>query len=147
MMTADGNDSAPTPVLRPDRTLGPGHDRFWDYCAREELWLPRCDGCGKLHWPVIAACDACGHGAMTWQQLSGEARLVAWNVFHKDYYKGILPVPYLTILVELAEGPLFMSNPAGLEEADLAPGMALSVRFIPGQDSAGAFKLPVFGRP
>lgn len=131
---------------RPDRTLGPGHDTFWDWCGRGELRLPRCTACARLAWPVVPVCGHCGGAAFAWDKMSGRARLVGWNTFVQAYFKGLLEPPYTTILVELAEGPLFMANPQGFGEADMAPGLALELRFVEAQDSAGPFALPVFAR-
>jgi len=129
---------------RPDRTLGPGHDTFWDWCDKGELRLPRCGGCGKLLWPIAASCDHCGGADFAWERLSGRARLVGWNTFVQGYFKGVLEAPYMTVLVELAEGPLFIANPDGFGEEEMRPGLDLAVRFVPAEDSAGAFALPVF---
>jgi uncharacterized OB-fold protein len=129
---------------RPDRTLGPGHDEFWASCARGELRLQRCGHCGKLLWPVTAACGACGGTELSWQQVSGRGTLVSWCSFVQDYYRGLLPLPYDTILVELAEGPLFIANPDGFSEAECVPGLAVELRFRTCEDTAGSFALPVF---
>ena len=69
---------------------------------------------------------------------------MSWCSFAQDYYRGIIPVPYDTILVELAEGPLFISNPAGFGRKDIVFGMPVEVTFIDCADSAGSFRLPVF---
>jgi len=131
---------------RPSRTLGPGHDEFWAWCAKGELRVQKCEGCGKLLWPVLKACDACGGGAMHFERMSGRAKVVSWASFYQDYYRGILPVPYDTILVELEEGPLMISNPDGFAESEIELGMPVTVRFLPCEDDAGAFELPVFAR-
>jgi uncharacterized OB-fold protein len=131
---------------RPDRTLGPGHDEFWAYCAKGQLRLQRCANCGKLLWPVMAACDACGGTELPWEQVSGRGKLVSWCSFVQDYYRGLLSVPYDTILVELAEGPLFIANPDGFGEAACTPGLPVELRFRACQDSAGEFALPVFAK-
>ena len=131
---------------RPDRTLGAGHDEFWAWCAKGELRLQKCGGCGKVLWPVMAACDGCGGTEFIWERLSGRGKLVSWCTFVRDYYRGIMQVPYDTILVELAEGPLFIANPQGFGEEDCVPGLAVEVRFIAAEDSAGAFSLPVFAK-
>ena len=104
---------------RPDRTLGPGHDEFWAWCARGELRLQRCGDCGGLSWPVVSACEHCDSTKLTWERMSGRGKLVSWCSFDHDYYRGMLPVPYDTILVELAEGPLFISNPSGFGREDI----------------------------
>lgn len=131
---------------RPDRTLGEGHDTFWDWCGKGELRLQRCESCNHLTWPVARKCEACGTRGFTWERMSGRGKVVSWSTFQQDYYGGILPVPYDTILVELEEGPLFLANPQGFGRQDMAPDMPVKVAFIAAEDAAGAFKLPVFER-
>ncbi len=131
---------------RPDRTLGPGHDEFWDWCGRGELRLQRCASCAKLLWPVMQACEHCGSGQLAFVPVSGRANLVSWCTFERDYYRGLLPIPWDTVLVELEEGPLFISNPEGFGLQDVAVGMAVKLKFIDCEDSAGPFSLPVFER-
>jgi uncharacterized protein len=131
---------------RPDRTLGEGHDTFWDWCGKGELRLQRCESCNHLTWPVVRKCEACGTRGFTWEKMSGRGKVVSWSTFQQDYYGGILPVPYDTVLVELEEGPLFLSNPHGLGWQDMTPDMPVKVAFVPAEDSAGAFNLPVFER-
>ena len=129
---------------RPDRTLGPGHDTFWAGCAEAKLLVQRCARCGELAWPVVAACDHCGATDLAWERMSGAGKVVSWCSFAQDYYRGVIPVPYDTILVELAEGPLFISNPADFGRKDFAFEMPVEVTFIDCADSAGPFRLPVF---
>jgi hypothetical protein len=62
----------------------------------------------------------------------------------RDYYAGALPLPHDCILVELAEGPLFISNPLGFTWRDCVIGMALQLAFIDCEDASGSYKLPVF---
>jgi len=131
---------------RPPRTLGPGHDTFWEGCAADELRLPRCTACGELAWPVVDACRHCGSEGFAWERLSGTATLVSWCSFVKDYYGGMMPVPFDTIVVELAEGPLFLSNPRGFAAAEAPYGTPLKVAFIDCEDRFGRFRLPVFER-
>ena len=131
---------------RPDRTLGPGHDTFWEWCGKGELHLQQCVRCGVLNWPVRATCEFCGHDDFVWEQMSGRGKLVSWCSFQQDYYRGLLPVPYDCILVELAEGPLFMANPAGFTMDEIEPDMPVRLTFRDCEDSAGAFRLPVFER-
>lgn len=131
---------------RPDRTLGPGHDEFWAYCGKGELRLQRCDTCGHVSWPVVSACEQCGGAGFSWRRMSGRGRVASWCSFERDYYGGVLPLPWDTILVELEEGPLFISNPQGFALDDMAPHMAVVVDFLDCEDTAGPFRLPVFRR-
>ncbi len=129
---------------RPDRTLGPGHDTFWSGTAEGKLLIQRCGKCGELTWPVVATCDHCGSADLAWEQMSGAGKVISWCTFEQDYYRGMIPVPYDTILVELTEGPMFISNPADFTREDIAFEMPVTVTFIDCEDSAGRFKLPVF---
>ena len=135
-----------TVVRRPDRVRGPGHDDFWDWCGKGELRLQRCGQCGHLAWPVLATCEACGSPDLRWERTSGDGTLASWCSFERDYYARLLPIPWETILVELAEGPLFISNPLGFDRHDYQAGMALKLCFLDCEDSAGRFSLPVFAR-
>jgi uncharacterized OB-fold protein len=131
---------------RPDRTLGGPHSEFWDWCAKGELRLQRCAACGQLSWPPIEACQHCGGGNLAWERMSGRGRIASWCTFERDYYGGMLPIPWDTILVELEEGPLFLSNPHGFTWREIEIGMPVTLAFIPCEDSNGAFSLPVFAR-
>jgi len=134
------------PQRRPDRTLGPGHDEFWAWCSQGELRLQRCAGCAQLTWPPVQACECCGSSELRWDRVSGRGRLVSWCTFERDYYQGVLPIPWETILVELEEGPLFISNPGNFTWKDCAYAMPVTLAFLDCEDSAGRFRLPIFER-
>ncbi len=132
---------------RPDRWLGTDADReFWDWCAKGELRVQRCAGCGTLAWPVMSACESCGGKKLDWARMSGRGTVVAWTTFERDYYGGMLPIPWDTILVELEEGPLFLGNPSGFTWKHGSVGMTVKLAFIDCEDSNGRFRLPVFER-
>jgi uncharacterized OB-fold protein len=131
---------------RPDRTLGGANDSFWDWCAQGELRIQHCASCGEYSWPPVESCEHCHGDALEWQRMSGRGAVAAWCSFEQDYYGGILQVPYDTILVELEEGPLFISNPDGFDWRDIAPGMPVQLTFRDSEDSAGSFSLPVFAK-
>ena len=119
---------------RPDRTLGPGHDTFWEWCGSGELRLQRCASCGRISWPVVQACEFCGGTNLVWDRMSGRGKIVSWCTFERDYYAGLLPIPWDTILVELEEGPLFLSNPRGFSWKDIEAGMPVKLAFISCED-------------
>ncbi len=131
---------------RPDRTRGRNYDIFWEWCGKGELRLQRCDTCSHIAWPVVRRCESCGGEDLSWAPMTGRGKVVSWNRFHQDYYGGVLAVPYDTILVELEEGPLFVSNPKGYGVEDLSPDMPVKLAFVDAEDSSGVFKLPVFER-
>lgn len=129
---------------RPNRVRGPGHDDFWAYCDKGELHMQRCGACSRISWPVVKACEYCGSEDLAFDRMSGKARLVSWCAFERDYYKGLLPIPWDTILVELEEGAMVVTNPAGLGWDDYRLDMPMKVTFLDCEDEGGAYKLPVF---
>ena len=132
--------------FRPDRALDTLNNVFWKYCAQGELRLTSCEACGHLTWPIASVCEVCSCTRFNWKRMTGTGHLVSWCSFERDYYHGKLPIPWDTILIELDEGPLFLSNPQGFTWRDIAPGMAVKLAFVPCEDNAGLFHLPVFER-
>lgn len=128
---------------RPNRTVGGVHDEFWRHCNAGQFSLQRCRDCTSFQWPPDPRCEFCGSEQLSWEPVSGRGRLVSWATFEHSYYPE-LPVPWDTILVELAEGPLFISNPSGFSRDDMAAGLEVCVQLIDCHDEHGAYKLPVF---
>jgi hypothetical protein len=48
-------------------------------------------------------------------------------------------------VLELDEGPLFVSYPVGIDAAQLREGMMLMLQWTDGEDKFGQYHLPVFG--
>jgi uncharacterized OB-fold protein len=79
---------------------------FWEAAQREELAIPRCDGCGVLVWYPAPQCPGCEGGQMPWTRVSGEATLFSWAVVHRALFKAFADkAPYITGLVALDEDP------------------------------------------
>jgi uncharacterized OB-fold protein len=129
---------------RPDRVRGPGHDDFWAWCDQGELRIQQCAVCAKFTWPVRRDCEHCGAPDLAWTRMSGRGRVASWCTFERDYYQGLLPIPWDTVLVELEEGVLFISNPVQMTWRDLAPGLPVRLVFADCEDGRGPFRLPVF---
>jgi uncharacterized protein len=129
---------------RPPRMTGPGHDTFWDWCNKGELRLQHCQQCGHRPWPVVQQCEECGSERLEFEPVSGRGRLVTWCTFHQPYYGELMPAPYDTIVIELEEGPYFLSNPHGFTNEEATDGMEVKVAFLDAEDEHGAYKLPVF---
>ncbi len=128
---------------RPNRTLGPDHDTFWSYCNLGEFRLQQCNTCSKVQWPPTPMCNECLSDQFTWTPMSGRATINTYCTFERPYYKEC-PPPWEAILVELEEGPLFMSNPRGFSVEGKPRGTAVKLAFLDCEDDAGPFKLPVF---
>lgn len=130
---------------RPNRVLGGPHDTFWKHCSDDELRMQYCPACNAWTWPPRPDCELCGASALQWLPMTGQGRIVGWCTFEQRYYPD-LPVPWDTILVELEEGPLLISNPLDLEPLEHLWQLPVKVAFIDCDDQAGPFRLPVFTR-
>jgi uncharacterized OB-fold protein len=93
---------------------------------------------------VVKTCEYCGADALSWDRMSGKAKLVSWCSFERDYYNGLLPLPWETIIVELDEGAMVISNPAGLAPDEYQLDLPMKVAFLECEDEGGTYKLPVF---
>jgi uncharacterized protein len=81
------------PVARP----------FWDGCARGELRIPRCRGCGRFVWYPAPACAECDGTEHEWVRVGGRGRVFTWVTVHRAFPGYALTLPYVTALVELEE--------------------------------------------
>lgn len=103
---------------------------FWEAAKREELLVQKCADCAHHLFPPGPVCPACQSGALIWVEVSGKAIVESWVVFHQLYFKGFEPeLPYNVAMVRLEEGPLLMTNVAGIDNAELRRGMTVQVTF------------------
>jgi len=87
---------APDPVEAP----------FWDGCARGELVVQVCSGCGRLRFPPRPMCPACNSLDLHWRALSGSGRIWSFVIAHPPLLPAYLErAPYPVIVVELDEHP------------------------------------------
>ena len=129
---------------RPIRSMDPYAEQFWAYTQQKELRLQRCTQCAKFRWPPGPTCDRCLCDAFEWVPVGGRGKVLSWTTFHRSYFPEY-PAPHTSIVLELDEGPLFVSYPVGVDAASLREGMVLSLQWTDGEDKFGAYNLPVFG--
>jgi uncharacterized OB-fold protein len=96
-------------MTRPEHRKGVYELPFWEHVAREDLRLQRCVPCGDLRFPPAAVCPACLSDAYEWAPLGGGGTVLAWTVFHRQYFDA-LPVPYTVVAVQTDEGPVLVGN-------------------------------------
>ena len=109
---------------------------FWASAERGELVVQRCVQCARYQFPPRPICVSCHCPQVTYEPVSGEARLHSWTVTHHKIVAGLeSQVPYLCLLVELAEqdGLFMLSDRIGepAETSRLRSGMAMQVEFQP----------------
>jgi uncharacterized OB-fold protein len=111
----------------PDVTW-PRTAEFWAAAAREELVIPRCDGCGRSRWYPMDTCRVCDTGPYTWTATSGRGTLFSWVVATHAFIPAFADVvPFVPALVALDEDP----------------GVRVPTRVVDCDPSALAFDMPV----
>ena len=112
------------PVERDEASAG-----FFDVAAHGRLAVRRCVAGDGLFAPEVARCPRCG-AATEWITVSGRGRLVTWAVVHRSPHPALAEVvPYVTAVVELAEGPWLHTRLAVDDAPSLAPGLPVAVAF------------------
>jgi uncharacterized OB-fold protein len=130
-MPAESTSHARLDPLFPRPAPTPDEAPFWDACRAHELRLQRCTGCGTFRHPPRPRCPKCRSPEHTWEQVSGRGVIASYTIC----YPPVLPafvnrVPYNAVVVELDEGPFFVSNAVGVDDDDLAVGQPVEVTFV-----------------
>ena len=128
---------------RPPRVMDAHAERFWRFTERRELRLQQCADCDRFRWPPGPVCDACLSEDYTWEEVSGRGTLLSWVTYRRQYFPEY-PAPHTVLMVELEEGPLFVTQPLGLDTDGLRDGLALRLDWLDGEDRHGEYRLPVF---
>lgn len=115
---------------------------FWEACARGELHILRCRGCGRFVHPPKQGCRGCGGDDLAPERVSGRGTVYSYTVTHMPL-PGFEP-PFAVVLVELEEqaGLRLVSNLVDVAPAEIEIGMPVEVAF----ERAGDVTLPLFRR-
>lgn len=131
-----------TEYKKPLPEVTPESAPFWEYCKQHEFRLQRCSDCGTVRNPMAFICPSCTSDRSTWERLSGRGTVHSFVVYHQVYHPGFTgEVPYVVALVQLDEGPRFLSNLVGCPKEDVTVGMPVEVVF---EDITVEFSLPKF---
>jgi uncharacterized OB-fold protein len=115
---------------------------FWDGCARGQLLLQKCGGCGAYRHPPAPICPACLSPKHEWVEASGKATVYTFVVVRETRTRGWdQMVPYVTAVVTLEEGPRMLTNIVDIAPEDVKIDMPVQVTFA---DAEGDAKLPLF---
>lgn len=129
-------------------TVEPETQPFWDAARDGSLLIRRCGSCGRPHAYPRPFCPYCWSEDVPWEQASGRATLYTWStVYLNDLPPFHERLPYVAAVVDLEEGPRFMTGLVDVDPADLTVGLALEVAFRPLDDNLTApFFRPVTGK-
>ena len=117
---------------------------FYDAAARDELLMQRGPS-GTVLPPEARTEPASGSADLVPVTVSGDGVLVSWAVVHRAPLPALADaVPYVSAVVELAEGPWLIVRLVG-DTGSLRAGAPVRARFVPsgGAEDPGE-TLPVF---
>ena len=105
-MTMDGQERrAPYPVISPS----PDGSRFWAALAEGRLVLPYCLACDSVFFYPRGHCPRCGSRSIDWTESTGTGTIYSFCVHYRSAAPGLdEAVPFVTVLVDLDEGPRLM---------------------------------------
>ncbi len=94
------------PVPKPNPESRP----FWEGCAAGELRLQHCLQCGHVQYPARRLCSGCFAQEVEWRKSSGRGKIASWSSVVMPGAGGFeAEVPFLSVLVDLEEGPRMLS--------------------------------------
>lgn len=134
-----------TALKRPLPRQGLYEKPFWDAVQRRELRLQKCGSCAHVWYPPGPVCPGCLSDTWSFEPVSGRGKIVAWTVFHRQYFPDI-PVPYLVASVKLEEGPLLIGNVLGLDAKDARLDMPVELTFEEVRGDEAGWLIPQWRR-
>lgn len=117
------------PALPPPHNLETAP--FWAAAAESRLVLPRCNECATVIWYPRSWCPACGHGAITWTEMSGRGHVYAVTVLRRGMGPWADAAPFVVAYVELEEGPRLLANVQAAVPGEVRIGDPLQAIFAP----------------
>jgi uncharacterized OB-fold protein len=108
---------------------------FWEGTRAHELRLQRCRACASYRFPPQVLCRECLAEEHDWTAVSGKATVYSFVVQHRPATPAFADdVPYVVAVVELAEGPLMLTNIVGCAPEAISAGMPVEVTFVEATD-------------
>ena len=115
---------------------------FWDACRNHELRFQKCTECGHVRWPPSILCPLCYSSKTEWIRASGKGTVFSFVVYHKAFHPAFeADLPYVVAIVELREGPHFLTNIVGCDPSEISCEMPVDVVW---EDITEEFSLPKF---
>ena len=114
------------PVPKPNPETAP----FWEGCAVGELRLQHCRDCEHVQYPPRRLCSACFSQHVEWRTASGRGTVRSWSTVRSPGAPGFADeVPFLSVLIQLEEGPTMLSVLRQCTDAEVDFDMPVEVIF------------------
>jgi len=88
-------------------------------------------------------CPECLSATCEWIESKGEGRIYSFVVFHRAFHQSMAGrIPYVVAVVELDEGPSFLTNIVGCVSTQVRCDQRVQLKW---EEVADGLSLPVFG--
>ena len=117
----------PLPDLRELDTV-----EFWRGTKAGEFRYQQCDNCATIIWYPRGHCTGCTDSALQWQVSKGHGTVYSFSIVRQSYHPFFRnQVPYAVVLIDLDEGPRFLTNMVGISDpgADISIGQRVEVQW------------------
>ncbi len=89
--------------------------RFYRELGKGKIYGVKCKKCGHFIFPPKAGCEKCGAHKMEWKLISGDGMLYHFSSGNLPPMKFAKYHPYSYGVIELKEGPAFLTQIEGLD--------------------------------
>lgn len=114
---------------------------YWAAAQRGQVLLQSCGNCVRVWHPPAPLCPGCRSTSWSWFAASGRGVVrSATRVVHSAHGQVDAAVPYVLVLVELAEGPPFLCGLLDATDGWPADGQAVTIGL---GTAAGGQQLPM----
>ncbi len=121
------------PLPQPDNVSA----EFWASAARGQLLFQRCAACGHAQFYPRPMCVRCA-GDAPWEQATGEGTVHTFTVIRQNLAPPFDALgAYVVAMIELAEGPLMMSNVTHVDPAEVRVGLPVTCYSVKVRDDLG----------
>jgi len=127
--------------LVPD-TIDDYINTFREGCKEHTLIFQQCHDCGHVRWPMSFVCPKCASQKAQWIQSEGKGRVYTYVVFHVPFHPEFIDkIPYIVAIIELREGPHFLTNIVGCTGTQVKCGMEVEIIW---EEASSRISLPKF---
>lgn len=115
---------------------------FWQGCRERRLLFQKCSECGYIRYPASVICPECLSADHDWIEAKGEGRIYSFVVFQRAFHPAMTDrIPYVVAVVELDEGPSFLTNIVDCEPQQVSCDQRVLIKW---QNSGEGLPLPMF---
>jgi uncharacterized OB-fold protein len=115
---------------------------FWQGCREHRLLFQKCSECGHVRYPASVICPECLSPKSKWIESKGEGSIYSFVVFQRAFHPSMADrLPYVVAVIELDDGPSFLSNIVDCDPAQVACSQRVSLKW---EEADEGLSLPMF---